>query len=396
MVLEDSSPSGFTGDTFDAFDQESSRHNSGRVDPLSAEFPHVTLWGYTGKTRDQVVRKRYQRELESAQKIIKRPITEDEAKAIAYWSNRELAILGYVLPIGVAGGSYRWYKTMDSWKFPFWKPSETFNPNVLKFPGLGQMLSGSAARIWWHTLRFGSYSAVGVLLAGFFMSSYSTSVAAVGRMQDPRYKSIIDEMKSMVKEERARLKEAMEQRRAQGRSSSGGAGVDAHTSTKLEEFDDASPTGGQSMGDYSYAQYGTESSPSQSDSTTPSSSRQRSPSPQNSQSWSQQPDITSQEKSDQSSFFGGDYDDASPTASYPPSTSTSGGIGGGSAWDRLRKNAKSSGQHTGEYSPASNSNGQGSSWEDVGRKPPKDEAQAEFDRSLERERQGGDSTNRKW
>lgn len=70
-----------------------------------------------------------------------------------------------------------------------------------------ELMRGSSARVFVHLLRSVNYGLVGAGFASFFSTSYASSVAVIGELQDPRLKDVMIALKGNIKrqqEERQR------------------------------------------------------------------------------------------------------------------------------------------------------------------------------------------------
>lgn len=68
-------------------------------------------------------------------------------------------------------------------------------------------MRGSSARVFVHLLRSVNYGLLGAGFASFFSTSYASSVAVIGELQDPRLKDVMTALKGNIKrqqEERQR------------------------------------------------------------------------------------------------------------------------------------------------------------------------------------------------
>ena len=389
MVLEESSlpsePSTYDAPTFDS--DAPPEHVQYSIDPSSLPKPFPILgplFGF-GNARYQRL---LTRQIQQVMEVLKRPPTYEETQALAFLVAKENRVISYGVPLGLGAGLWRAYSTRKTWKFPLYKVDDSFNPSSVKIPGGREILKGQAARTFWQLARTSLYGSNGVILGFLLAAPYAASIAAVGTMNDPRLKDYVNATVQRVKEEGAR-------RTVQGRHKTGDetraptAGNDTwnrqRTSSRREDtnFDDASPSAGQSMENYQYSSYSEQPSKG----TYPGNS--------NSQDSGRSRTVRqpTTESDSSSGFF--DDDDASPTSSKPSQPSS---MGGGSAWDRLRRNAsdprpatyggKQSPRRQGEESSGGDSYSFSGAEED--KQLAKDEAQKDFDARLERERRGGD------
>ncbi|RFU27576.1 hypothetical protein B7463_g8747, partial [Scytalidium lignicola] len=393
MVLPDSQVDGLDESTpqsdTDPYFQSDSASTPFSIDTTNFPKPIPLigpLFGFNDKLQAKIINKR----LLEMQNVLKRPPTHDEANALAYWSAKQLSLYSYGPPAGISAGCYRAYNTMSTFQFPFFKPNpETFTPTV--FPPVMPFLSGRAAVIAWHALRFATYGFVGNFVSQILFGSYSVSVATVGEMGDPRLKNYLEIVRKISRE---RLSGVAGQ--------PGGPGQQQQQqqqrlpqNQRQTPVDDASPTAG-TYGDegtsYSYGDvpapdsgdaYQNSSLQSQSESQLPPQPRRQFPTRPSVPS-TPYPTATSSSPSDKSQPFDF-FDDASPTGGQgsvdTPSfqqqqqTKAMASPSGESTWARIRAGALSSSPGS-PPTPPQSSDGS--------------ESQREFDAKLERERRGGD------
>ena len=390
MALEESSlPSEpLTFDAPEADSGTSAEHVSYSVD--TTHFPKPIpifgpLFGFNNKRYERILTQ----QCKSIMSSLQRPPNQDETNAIAYLAAKQMKIMSYGVSGGFVAGMWRAYDTRASWKYPFWKMGPNFNPSSVTIPGGLEILRGGAARAFHQIARTSFYGSNGVIL-GFLMAiPYSASVFAVGIMQDPRLKNLVEanrgKFEERVKKNVGRTEKSVE---ATNLTVSESRQNDFEDRDEIKD-DDASPTGGQSLEGYKYTNYSGQPSNTYTKDSTPQAPAYSPRQP----SWSRTAQKPKRENDSPGSFFGDD--DASPTSSTDSqSTSTT----SGSAWDRVRQNASSSsrsnyggerfrGQQGRESSGADNYSFSSAEEE---KQLAKDEAQKDFDARLERERQGGD------
>lgn len=288
----------------------------------------------------------------------------------------------------------RAYATRKHFNFPFWKPKETFNPNVLKVMG-ATIIEGRLARIFWHSARTSLYALVaGPIFSSIITSSWAITTAAAGRMKDPRTRDMFQAMREQHRQVMRQRQESLGQRRQMNTPTSRNASTGSQSSTNNEFGDSFSPDqptfdpDSPQAGSAEYTNYNTypstndDSSSSSSPSNRTFSSRSsplnnRPTKSQNTPPFPREPE-RQDEQNMSSGFFDTPYDDASPatsnstpfssSASSPSSSSSS--SGGGNAWERLRSGASNNSSNSqGEDAPTN---------------------QEEFDAKIERERRGRD------
>ncbi|OJD37765.1 endo-beta-protein [Diplodia corticola] len=300
----------------------------------------------------------------AAAHVLRRPLTEEEARALAYHVTKANSTAAYGASAGALLAMVRCYQTRQEFKFPFWKPSTVpgWNPDVLG------PLKGQAARTAYHLLRIPPYWFIGAFTAAVLSQPYGNVVATVAMAQDERLKAVNEAIQRL-----SRNRSGLPSRQPPPSAPYPGP---APQSGGNDVYDDMSPTSG------AYAD-----SPVNSNSRTSSD-----PSQDAVPRWGQGQPV-GQAHSD---------DDASPTGGLGPIDS---GIssGGGSAWDRVRQQASSErgpsrGSSAPWAKPTQKGQGTGStlgdsftfSSSDEERELAKAEAQKDFDDRLEKERRGAD------
>ena len=401
MVLEDSISSSepSTYDTnasnFDgSFEQV--RHNID-ISSLPRPLPILgPLLGFGNERFKRLVAK----QLRLASTILGRPPSNEETNAFAFWAAKELKVMSYGVPLGLGAGLWRAYSTRESWRYPFWKVGENFDPSSVNIPRVGEILRGQAARTFHQLARTSLYGSNGVILGFLLVAPYAASVGAVGTLRDPRLKEFVEATVRRAKEEQQRHNTGGNRNTRgpkQGRKAESDTWNDQRASSEGSDtgFEDASPSGGQSMDDFQSTEYSGQSSntyPGDSVSQTSQPLPRRTDSSTGtSRSRTARKPTTQSDSSD--GFFSDD--DASPTSSQ---SSQSSPAVGGSAWERLRRGAsnpqtttygdKRSPQQQGEE----NRGGDGYTFSgaEEQKQLAKDEAQKDFDARLEKERLGGD------
>jgi hypothetical protein len=317
---------------------------------------------------------------------LNRPLSNDEANAIAYWTAKQISIFSYATPLAWAAAGWRWKNTASSFRFPFYQPNmETLDTSVFPTKRFAWIKGHFAFRLW-SAMRLGAYIAVAVPIAQALLGSYCVSVAAVGQMADNRLKPMMDELRKQAEEKRGGLPKQ-----------SGAIGQQQRLPVPVEtQADDASPTGGMLWEE-----------PVKADvmNNTISSAQAPSSRPQ----WTSSKPLSNQTTST-SSTEGKPFDlfdDASPTGGQEEAVNTP-SAAQGSAWERLRRGERPNPgpSNTGssqsswkrqqtmiqkEQTPGSNSGDSFAfSKSEEERNYAKEEAQKEFDARVERERRGGD------
>ncbi|KAI5362795.1 hypothetical protein Slin15195_G101750 [Septoria linicola] len=344
-----------------------------------------------------------------AQKVMGRPVTQEEADALAFHFAKSVRIGSYGAPVGMAVASAIAYRGMSKYKFPGYTPGEKFNPD--KFP----MLKGARARLMWQITRFNVYWFLGAAVGQIFFGSYALTVGTAGRAMDPRLKTMMEALQQQAKsgglpgnrqvDQTAGKREgetfdmARQRQRAQEawRNSKAQAQQQSSTTAKADSGDDMSPTGGAFGAEFvdlgSAAVSDTAMmSDDQARRQSEGIQRQQEESYAKSRDPQQSQQAVSQRRQEPSRDAFSSEEDSRPTQS-------------GSAWERLRQQA-SSGKPP---APASTSRSAVSrevassgdsftfSSKDEDKQLAKAEAQKDFDSRLERERSGKDfEDKRRW
>lgn len=388
-------------DTYDATNTTASygSSNSGLV-PVQGTAQHVLhvnfdnlprRWSLIGqKPHPKVLYDGIRDSCRFATTVLNRPVTQEEADAMAYHFAKSLRIGSYGTPIGVVLGTAMAWRTQKDMRFPGWAPfkegsrfsKDAFGP-----------LRGQMARVAWQFSRVSAYWLVGGTLGQIFFGSYALSVGLAGRAMDPRLKEFTEALKLRMKNGVGRENTgqvgnqeagpkgsetydmARQRRDAQARSR-------GSRQPRAQAADDASPTGGAFSEDYMEAA-GASGFMSEDEVRRAADARAESPRNQSSAAVEQSTVASRQ-----------------PTRGAQEAPAKS-----GSAWERLRKGAmtgepkrsSSSTQSSGSAgSRPSAQEGDGTvlgdsfgfSSNDEDRQLAKSEAQRDFDARVEREREG--------
>lgn len=339
----------------------------------------------------------------AAQRMHRMP-TQDEFNALSYHTAKGQAIASYGAPTGILAGAYRSYATRESYKFPFMKATEGFNPQVVVLGGR-TWLTGDRARVFWHALRFTAYGIGGGWFAGMCLTAYAASVMAVGELTDPRLKAL----QEAVRREAKAYMEGKDMRQGkkvdntgQGDTSAGELWKRHRTSIGANNTpgDDASPSAGQQETEFAHSMaveeklYGDATGTGEMVGAGGGQARDvASASPTRQTAWSRavgraRTNPTNPEP-DPVDVFPDNYDDkAFPTAMDASSTASADPASGGNAWDRIRREAGATDSSL-RSRRGRNSSQPMSPREDTAGADDRERAQREFDTQLERERQGG-------
>jgi len=320
-----------------------------------------------------------------------RPLTQPEKDAMAYYIAKGMVTLSYTPPIALGISFAFWRKGLLTYRFPFWQPKpEQFNPNKFAF------LQGALAQRAWHGLRGLTYYSLAHLFVYGFLTSYSVSTFMAGLETDPRLEDFRRTMKS-------RLANRASSRQGHRGSMAG----------PTNGMDQESHAAGQAPYDGYDTSSGSESSTYGEDAEFTAQEARKAAEEEvqrrKQQALAAQRHSSSEPEPYQDSLGDDGYvfDDASPVSPTERQRGAQQSSQGGSAWERLRRQASSSQN----VQPRGNSNRPTGSWQrrrdeeqtsrgaregtsynfstaDEERAYAKEQAQKEFDEMLERERRG--------
>ena len=379
------------------------RVNTASNPPLyinAANLPKPLLYANWYALYARILPQAIQREAD----LIQRPVTQEEADALASHIATSVRIGSWGTPLGLVLGGLQFARGLRRFRFPLYTP---FKTGSRLSPDRFGPLRGARARAAWHGARFVAYGFVGVSLARLGCASYAFSTYIANRARDPRLGDVVELSRQGLKErqrlrgegvregrrgveegERAALKgESVEMSRMRRRAE----GEEARK--RQAGRDDMSPTGGAfeaeqgvqaesgfAQDDWSAPRDGMEGQSWQADGTSSDALAR----PQMS---STTPTSTPPKPPRQTS---------ASTQQAPPTNKQS-----SSAWDRLRQNAMSGSQSTSasnsptsnsppSNSPTSDSDSFSFSQRDEEKQLANSEAQKEFDARVEKERDGRD------
>ncbi|MCJ1375635.1 hypothetical protein MMC20_006872 [Loxospora ochrophaea] len=411
MVLEqasatsndDTSPYDVPASDQDLYDQSNGRLSQSMTIELS-KLPRANpIIHAIGGFRNERITQIISLELQQNMNLVRRPLSQQEIDATAYWRAKELAVISWGLPIVLTATLTRAYQTRESYKFPLIKPRPDFDPNVLK-AGSYELLKGPPAKYFWHGLRGVSYFIAMAFLIQPFVQSYGMTTMTVGQIADPRLKEI-----NRRKQEVANGRLNQERGEQPRTSTTSGYPQGANRRATGQQGDDMSPTGGSGLfSDYTQGDNGQPASNDTgllSDNQMQQKEARQQANPQSSPTPDRATTFQVDKVERQPDSFDSTFDDASPTAGNGADG------GGGSAWDRIRREAASNpsprprGMRR-ERGPVQQEQQAGSttgdsfsfSKSDEERSLAKEEAQKAFDERVERERRGGDfnEQGRRW
>jgi hypothetical protein len=370
--------------------------------------------------------------IRGAENLAHHPLTQTEAEGYAYYASRRtmysFASSFSALWIGSLFAIYG-RKTM---KFPFRKPQPLERYD--NFPNRWlPVLRGTYARIAWQITRFNVYTILSLALIAPVYSSMGDSAMMVGLYRDPRTHEVTKGMAAALKNTNGRLQRHASNRPAASTKptpdTGNTQGDHAFYSSSEQGAANDFAYGKDYSGDTAYTD-GTTDTGLLGDSQVKGRDAQQQlpttftgnptfrqkpvqqPSPAFRNRPSAQPDPDFDDSADPDFIF----DDPSPTAGNNPATDAGSGFsrgGGGSAWERIRREQAEWGAKGGVTSPGSRQASQGSRTGQTAQKEVRDshettadsfsfssserdkhlakeQAQKEFDKMLEEERKGVD------
>ena len=355
--------------------------------------------------------------VQASSKVLQRPLTQEEADAIAFHYAAGMRISSYGMPLGAVLGALQFRRGMRTFRFPFrtpFKEGSRFSPDQFG------PLRGAQARTSWHFLRLGAYLAFGSYLGRYIAISFALTSVMSAHNKDPRLKQYREAAQKRSREMRQQRGEAATQQRSTmeeaQRAGQKGESLEMWRMRKRAEVeearrrqasggavDDMSPTGGAFEEETRMQTDGfvrDDWQAPQSDNTT--------------QPWQDRTSNTGSAPTNPSSATSRPQRPANSSSQQSSSTPKQ----SGSAWDRLRQGAMSNStgstsssqsssraarSNTSRSSQSNSSTSDSDSfsfsqgYED--KQLAKSEAQKEFDARIEREREGkdfDDGRGKKW
>ncbi|KIW33589.1 uncharacterized protein PV07_00426 [Cladophialophora immunda] len=277
--------------------------------------------------------------IRGSENVVQRPVTQQEAEALAYWTSRRLLYGSLATFATSAFGFYLAHRGRAKMKFPFVsaKPLERYN----KFP-LQQMplITGQLAQTAWQVTRYVIWMELCFLVGTPVVGALGSFSAATGMATDPRTQGLIQAMRERGRGDMNRTLSnipAEWPQQPQGQDGSRDAPPDSQSYYKDAEggsYPDGSAVDRNHDGDGFY-QSGA------SDTSILDDSRIRDREIKQQQEYpTRQPSretTSSTSSADTDPFF---FDDASPTTGNDPDMATPSAYKrspGGSAWERIRR-----------------------------------------------------------
>lgn len=361
---------------------DAARRNIDRIGINFSELPQEPFWAPLFGRSEVAFKTNITAKIMAGSALLGRQLTQPEKDALAQHYAQLLRTQCFDSPIALVAGYAFYRRTRASYGFPLYTPkAATFNPNKLLW------LEGPFAQRAWHGLRMLAWYSGCRIVTGIFCLSYAISVHESAYATDPR-------LQDYRREATARQQQLLRQRAAQ-------AGQRMPPSPQAKLPPRTAPQGDeQSYQDAQDAQVARDARDAQ-------TAQSAWPGMQSSQG-----------EGSQASFSDEPYvfDDASPvsTSEQQISSTRQQVSQGGSAWDRVRRQAGGGPQNQTQSSSTQASSWgsrrdnetaagaqQGSSYSfssaEEERAYAKEQAQKEFDEMLERERQGAsDNSRRRW
>ncbi|KAL8752492.1 MAG: hypothetical protein Q9199_005705 [Rusavskia elegans] len=403
MVLETSSISDSydaspdTPDPYDTSSQTSTDFSSIDLSKLPHPPPIIgPLFGYTNTYIANLATMRLQYHTEAMQ----RRLSQKEREAIVFHAYKSATISSIGVPIACTFGMFRAFSTRENYRFPLWgdlkKEGGWWDGSRIRI--MGQTVSqGSNARSLMHGFRSTGYLAAAIFFGGLIINSYAATVAAVGELRDPRLKDITDTIYAKNKQRKG----DPEAIKPQSKDPTGQGDISVSDLWKRHRkdiggFDDASPSAGADGYGGEVERLGGSNTGIMSDAQMRVQETRQQASPNDSPTENRASTFRLDKVEKQPRSFNDTFDDASPTADGGAEQGQ-----GGSAWDRIRRQAQNPSsrgkQKAQRWNTVKKEQQEGSttgdsfafSSDDEQRQLARDEAQNEFDAKVERERQGG-------
>ncbi|KAF2131712.1 hypothetical protein P153DRAFT_365283 [Dothidotthia symphoricarpi CBS 119687] len=367
---------------------------------------------------DRAVRFKTETTIKFAERKVGRYLNPEESQALAAHIYQLEQTKSYFAATGAAAGAYRWYTTMDKFRYPFYQPKlEEINPNRFGF------VKGPMANYARHSWRFSLYVVVAGQMGNIIGQMLAQPLAAQRTSQDPKLEQFGNELKVAVGSEQKKNVEQgrqIEDRRKEfqerlQREKKGGIAPPPPRRAQSGD-DDMSPTAGnEAWGSAASSQGSWGDGGFASDDSQPKSQQQQNPAYTNPRTRRPPPQSSSPFDDDDASPTGGMFQDEVATNAKVQSQPLA--RPGESTWEALRRGARPASV----YMPAPRAGGMdgrraeperreqreestlGDSFTfvegDEERKRERERAQREFDERIERERQGRDfesEERKKW
>jgi hypothetical protein len=108
-----------------------------------------------------------------------------EAEAIAFHASKRCSKMTWIPPTTLAIAAYFTQAGRTTFRFPFYTPGASFSPTY--FPSRSMpFLKGTPAARAWHVVRFGAYGTLSYIMVRGFIYSFAQSSFVVGILKDER------------------------------------------------------------------------------------------------------------------------------------------------------------------------------------------------------------------
>jgi hypothetical protein len=223
-------------------DSQSGNITSSRIDTTNFPKP-IPILGSMAGYNDEFFRKVTTERLKLATQVLGRSPSQEEASAFGYYVAKHIAIHSYGAPVGIAAGMWRAYNSRSTFRFPFHQPNlETFQADVFPSQRLA-LLKGFNAIAGWHIARASAYGVVGIFFSQLIFGGYATTVSTVGQLQDPRLKAFASAIQARTQKRQGSLP-GIGTPGAPSSLPNGGRPAGTHHDGRDDSpQDDASPTG---------------------------------------------------------------------------------------------------------------------------------------------------------
>ncbi|OAP62926.1 hypothetical protein AYL99_02153 [Fonsecaea erecta] len=280
--------------------------------------------------------------IRGSENVVQRPVTQQEAEALAYWTSRRLLYGSLATFAASTFGFYMAHRGRAKMKFPFVsaKPLERYN----KFP-LQQMplITGQLAQTAWQVTRYVIWMELCFLVGTPVIGALGSFSAATGMATDPRTQGLIQAMRERGRGDMNRTlsnlpvewpqqpqgqdgnRDAQSDPQSYYQDGDGGGSPDGSAADRNHGGDAFYQSAASDTGTLDDSRISDRERKQQQGYSTPQPSRQT------------QQDTSSTSSADADPFF---FDDASPTAGNDPDMATSTPYkrpSGGSAWERIRR-----------------------------------------------------------
>ena len=323
---------------------------------------------------------------------LQRDFTDDETKALA---EHTLKLIHFNAgtkwaSLGLAG--YMTYRGRHTWQFPFYKPkfNGKLNPNEATSLFSSKKVRGFYPNLIWHTMRFTAYTAVVMLMVEPLFRGVNQILKEQEMANDPRLQQFKRDVDARVKQVMTNGPMGGQVRERPEQQAQDDPNVETRDTGRIGAWNPAQ----EDRNAHVFDEQSQETLPV----SQPSWARA---SPSSSWNHSGEPTPAQQSSRDENWSVLDDDDDASPVATPRRSQPSNSTTSGGSAWDRLRRQGQTTQRQPTAETPGSwgsqseqswpqTQDGWGGSVYDQDKAVAKEQAQAEFDRMLEKERKGND------